>query len=196
MTLAEGLPGATRDVRVIRTADGVELYFPALRAPEVAVPLAVFGVIAAAIPAVAIIALVPAAVSSASTLLSAALLAGFALPFVAFGGIFLAVAIYMMANALHVRVSASTIDTARLVFGVVVKRRRLGRDEIVAVQPEIPARYQSLFSSLPSYQLVARDRHARRVVVAETLRGVAVMERVKALIENPAVPVIEGTPTS
>jgi hypothetical protein len=101
----------------------------------------------------------------------------------------------MLANALRVRVSAGAIDTARLVFGVVVRRRRLDRNDIVAVQPEIPSRYQSLFSSVPSYQLVARDKHARRVVVAETLRGEAVMEEVKALIENPAAPA-QGAPTS
>jgi hypothetical protein len=185
-----------RAVRITRTADAVELYFPPLRAPEVALPLAAFGVIAAAMPGIAIIALLPLAVANAGNLLGASLLGGFVVPFVAFGSFIVAVAIYMLANALHVRVSASAIDTARSVFGVVVKRRRLERREIVAVQPEIPSRYQSLFSSTPSYQLVARDSHARRVVVAETLRGEAAMEAIKALIENAAEPATEGAPTS
>jgi hypothetical protein len=183
-------------VRITRTADGVELYFPPLRAPEVALPLAAFGVIAAAMPAVAIVALLPVALASAGNILGASLLGGFVVPFVAFGSFIVAVAIYMLANALHVHVSASAIDTARTVFGVVVKRRRLDRHEIVAVQPEIPSRYQSLFSSMPSYQLVARDRHARRVVVAETLRGEEAMQEVKALIENPAGPATPGATTS
>jgi hypothetical protein len=183
-------------VRITRTADGVELYFPPLRAPEVALPLAAFGVIAAAMPAVAIVALLPVAVTSAGNLLGASLLGGFVVPFVAFGSFIVALAIYMLANALHVRVSASAIDTARIVFGVVVKRRRLDRHEIVAVQPEIPSRYQSLFSSTPSYQLVARDSHARRVVVAETLRGETAMEEIKALIENPAGAATEGARTT
>jgi hypothetical protein len=37
------------------------------------------------------------------------------------------------------------------------------------------------------YQLVARANDRTRVVVGETLQGAAEMERIKALIENPAV---------
>jgi hypothetical protein len=179
---------AERDcVQVTRTADGVELYFPPLRTPEVALPLAAFGVIAAAIPGIAIVALAERALSDAGSLLSAALIAGFVLPFFVFGALFVLLAFYMVANALLVRVSAEGIETARILFGVVIKRQRIGRSDIASLEPEIASRYQSLFSSAPIYQLVARARDRRRIVVGETLRGESAMTRVKTLLENPAL---------
>ena len=174
-------------VQVTHCPEGVELYFPPLRTPEVALPLAVFGVIAAAIPGIAIFALLPGALSDAGSLMSATLIAGFVLPFFAFGAVFVALAFYMVANALLVRVHPEGIETARILFGVVVRRRRIARSDIASLEPEMASRYQSLFSSAPIYQLVARARDRRRIVVGETLRGESAMTRVKALLENPSV---------
>jgi hypothetical protein len=177
---------AERDcVQVTRTADGVELYFPPLRDGEVALPLAVFGLIAAAIPGIAIVALAPGALSDAGSQLSAALIAGFVLPFFVFGAVFILLAFYMFANALLVHAGAEGIETARILFGVVIRRQRIGRGEIASVEPEIASRYQSLFSSAPIYQLVARAHDRRRIVVGETLRGESAMTRVKNLLERP-----------
>ena len=173
-----------RNVRVTRHDDGVELYFPPLRSIEAALPLAAFGAIAAAIPAVAIAALLPSLLANAGTLLGAVLIASFVLPFFAFGAVFVALALYMVANALHVRITASAIDTARILFGVVVRRHHVVRGELTALEPQIASRYQGLFGGPPSYHLVARTSGGRRIVVAETLRGEAAMERVKALVEN------------
>jgi hypothetical protein len=173
---------------VTHTPDGVELYFPPLRMPQVAIPLAAFGIVSAAIPGILVVALLPDAVAHATSLLAATLIAGFVLPFLVFGVIFVVIAAYMVSNALLVSIDAGGIETARLLFGVVVKRRRIARGEIESVQPEIASRYQSLFSSDPIYQLVARGKDSMRVVVGETLEGEAAMERVKALIENPNLP--------
>ena len=58
--------------------------------------------------------------------------------------------------------------------------------DIASIDSEIASRYQSLFSSDPVYQLVARDeRHHKRVIVAETLKGEALMNEVKAVIDPP-----------
>jgi hypothetical protein len=114
------------------------------------------------------------------------LIGGLVLPFTLFGVVFAAIALYMISNALVVHADATEIVTARVLLGVVVKRRRLARSEIERVEAEIASRYQSLFSSDPVYQLVARTRDRRRIVLAETLRGEAEMERVRALLENPA----------
>lgn len=170
---------------ITHTTDGVELYFPPLRMPEVALPLGVFGVVAALIPGVAIVALLPHALSDAGSLLSAALIAGFVLPFLLFGIVFVALAFYMVANAFHVRSCSEGIETARILFGVVIRRQRIARNDIASVEPEIASRYQSLFSADPVYRLVARARDARRVVVGETLKGESVMTRVKQLLESP-----------
>ena len=171
-------------VQVTHTAEGVELYFPPLRMPEVAFPLAVFGVIAAALPGVAMLGLIPG-LGDAGTLLSAALIGGFVLPFFVFGAVFVALAFYMVANALLVRIRAEGIETARILFGVVIRRRRIARSDIASLEPEIASRYQSLFSPDPVYQLVARARDRSRIVVGETLKGESAMTRVKALLENP-----------
>jgi hypothetical protein len=178
---------ANRSVQIHRSGEIVELYFPPLRSPEAALPLAAFGAIAAALPMVTIAAVLPAIRADAGNLLGAVLIGGFVVPFVAFGALFVALAIYMLVNALHVRADASTIETARLIFGVIVKRQRIDRAQIAAIEPQIASRYQSLFGAAPSYHLIARTTDSKRVVVAETLRGEATMERVKALIENPAI---------
>jgi hypothetical protein len=184
--------GESREVRedparlIAREGDAVELNFPPLRSMAVALPLALFGGLAAAVPGVAVAALLPTLIANAGNLLAAVLIASFVLPFVVFGALLVVVAIYMLANALHVRADASAIETTRLVFGAIVRRRRVARADIVSIEPQIPTRYQSLFAGAPSYHLYARTGDGRRIVVAETLAGEAAMERIKGLIENPA----------
>ncbi len=163
----------------------VELYFPPLRSSAAALPLALFGAIAAGVPGAVIASLLPSLVANAGSLLATVLIASFVLPFVVFGAILVVIAIYMLANALHVRADASGIETTRLVFGAIVRRRRVARSDIQSIEPQLPARYQSLFGTGAAYHLYARTADGRRVVVAETIRGEEAMERVKALIENP-----------
>ena len=183
---ALSLPAKT--VRVTRTPGGIELFFPPLRMPEVALPLALFGVIATTLPAFTIAALLPS-LAGATGLVSGVLLAAFVLPIGIFGAAFVLLALYMLTNALRVRADSEVVETARFLFGIVVRRRRIARSNIASLEAEIASRYQSLFSSEPVYQLVARDAaRSRRIVVAETLTGNAIMEQVKALIDNPATP--------
>lgn len=172
-------------VRIVRDGGAVELYFPPLRSFAVAIPLAIFGAIAAVVPGVVIVALLPMLIANAGSLLGAVLISSFVLPFVVFGAVLVVVAIYMLANALHVRVDAEGIATTRLIFGAIVRRRRIARGDVAAVEPQIPARYQSLFKGLPSYHLYARTVDGRRAVVAESLHGEEAMERVRTIIENP-----------
>ena len=175
-----------RTVRVTHTPQGVELFFPPMRMPEVAAPLALFGIIATAVPAITVAALLPS-LGVASGLLSAVLVAAFVLPFGIFGMAFVILALYMVANALRVRIEGETIDTVRLLFGCVVRRHHVVRNDVGSLEPKIASRYQSLFSADPVYRLVAIDTLLnKRVVVAETLEGEAQMQQVKALIENPA----------
>jgi hypothetical protein len=153
--------------------------------PEVALPLALFGVIATTLPALAIGRLLPS-LEVPSGLLSAILMASFVLPFGLFGAAFVLLAFYMLSNALIVRVDADAIVTERVLFGIVARRRTILRSDITSIDAEIASRYQSLFSSDPVYQLVARDeRRHKRVIVAETLKGEALMNEVKAAIDPP-----------
>ena len=164
---------------------GIELYFPPGRMPDVALALGIFGVIAAALPAIGIAALLPAALAGAGGLLGAVLLASFVVPFALFGVACVLVAAYTVCSALLVRVDAQGVATWRMLFGFTVRRRDVRRQELASIEPHIPARHQSIFGSAPIYELVALNRsRTKRLVVAESLRGEAVMNEVKTLIEE------------
>ncbi len=175
-------------VRITPTAYGIELYFPPLRTPAVAGATAAFGVLCIVPSLIATAAFIPADRSDASGILSFVLLVAFSLPFLAFGAVFVAMAAYMLANSLTVKVSASAISTTRYVFGFGLSHREIKRAEIAAIEPEISAKYQSLFDPEPCYRLIARTHTsspaspARRVVVAESLKGEPAMQQVKGVI--------------
>lgn len=174
-------PGA---VRISRSGEGVELYFPPLRAAGVALALGAFGAVSSALSALAMLGLVPADASDAHGLLVVALVGAFVAPFMAFGLIFVALAIYMLANSLTVTVGRARITAVRRVFGLSFYRRTIACDEIAAIEPRIAARYQNLFSAEPRYQLIARGQTASRFVIAEDLRGEASMTHVRNLIAD------------
>lgn len=178
-----------RTVRVQRTAGGIELYFPPWRMPQVALALAAFGAIACALALVGTAVMLSSAMASTAGVLVAVMMVGFVAPLGAFGVIFLVLAVYMLANALLVRVEPGGIATSRSLFGLVVSRKRLPREAFGELEPEIASRHQNVFSAEPVYQLVARDTSQRsRVVVAESLQGAALMDEVKALIESVIEP--------
>ena len=172
-----------RDVALTRTADGVELYFPPLRAPGTALGLAVFGALCIAMPLAGLAALAPQAGRSAS-FLALALLGGFVVPFVLCGIAFIALGAYQAASSLRVRVGRDAILTQRRLPGLTIARRHAAVTDIIAIEPQIPARFQSPFGAEPRYRLVARlSGKTTLLVVAEGLAGEAAMREVKALIE-------------
>ena len=175
-------------VRIAPTAYGIELYFPPLRTPAVAGATAAFGVLCIVPSLIATAAFIPADRSDASGILSFVLLVAFSLSFLAFGAVFVAMAAYILANSLTVKVSASAISTTRRVLSFGLSHRELKRAEIAAIEPEISAKYQSLFAVEPRYRLVARaytrgsGRATPRLIVAEGLVGERAMEQVRSLI--------------
>jgi hypothetical protein len=184
-TLAPLAPTAAT-FRVIRTQEGTELYFPKLRMPEVSLALGAFGVIGTALTGLTLLALLPSALATPAGLLTSVLLASFVAPFMLLGLASIFTAIYMVSNTLHVRVTTGSIQTERIIFGAIVKRARVERSAVTAIEPEIASRYQNIFSSTPVYQLIATSAGGGRIVVAETLKGDAVMHYVQRLIENPS----------
>ncbi len=175
-------------MRLTRTAQGIDLYFPPLRSAGASIGLGAFGVICTALPTVAGAALVSALGFDTHGLLVIALLAGFIVPFFAFGLVFIALAVYQLANSLHVRVERAGIATARRAFGLTFGRRIIAGANIAAVVPRIPSRFQSPFAAEASYRLIALNRAPGKagMVVAESLAGEALMERVRILIEDAA----------
>lgn len=167
-----------------RTASGVVLHFGVLRAPGVALSLALFALICGLLPAVGLSAMLPLNPASASAMLSLALIGGFAAPFILAAVIFLLTAVYLAANSLHVDVDRQGIYTERRVLGRLTKVSRLARADIQAIEPRIGARYQNVFSGVPRYALVAKHRTSGNadVVVAEDIAGQALMQETQKLI--------------
>jgi hypothetical protein len=117
-------------------------------------------------------------------MLSLALIGGLAAPFMLASAVFAGMAVYLLANSLHVEIDADGIRTQRRLFGRLVQQRAIARADIADVEPRIGARYQNVFSSTPRYALIARHRSERRndVVIAEDLAGQALMAEVRTLI--------------
>jgi hypothetical protein len=170
--------------RASRTADGIVLEFPVLRAPAAAMCLGAFSAICGLMPAIGLSALLSAESASASMTLSLALIGGFAAPFILASVVFLVLAIYLRANSLRVEINADGIRTERRVFGRITRSRGIARGDVAEIEPRIGARYQNVFSSTPRYALIAKHRTERLndVVVAEDLAGQALMVNVRSLI--------------
>ena len=176
--------GGFRAWRTPGTAAGVVLDFPVLRAPGAALGLIAFALLCGLMPALGLSALLPLASANASAMISLALIGGFAAPFILASVVFLILAIYQLANSLHVEVSTKRIRTERRVFARLTKVCEIARADIVEVEPRISARYQNMFSATPRYALVAKHRNdpGKDVVVAEDLSGPALMSEVRRFI--------------
>lgn len=170
--------------RAHHTADGITLEFPVLRAPGAALGLGAFALLCGLMPAIGLSALLPLESGNAAAMMSLALIGGLAAPFILASGVFVVLAVYLMANSLRVEISADGIRTERRVFGRLVKSSGISRQDIVDIEPQIGARYQNVFSAMPRYGLTARHRMGRGgdIVVAENLAGRQRMIEVRTLI--------------
>jgi len=189
-------------VRLARLPDGIELYFPPLRAPRAALLLALFGV-ACLIPGVfAAVAVAPLSASGAAGMLAIWLMASFIVPFIVFGVLFLALAAYRLANSLTVIVTSTHVLTVRRLLGIAVRERHVAPADICALEAIPTRRYRWLRDRLALYDLVVRTRAGAgrsaqaalgtgqsrqpEVTVAESLQGEELMETVRAEIATAA----------
>lgn len=197
------LPGNV--VRLTRSLQGMELYFPPLRDPVAAAMLALFG-ISCFIPGFfAAVAVAPLAKSGPAGMLSLVLMSIFILPFIAFGVLFVVLAVYQVANSLTVRVTEAEIRSQRRVFGMMLRDQRVASANIAAIDAVAVLRHRKPREDVSYYSLVVKPRSGagltmpeahrtgrivqfrnRKVTVAESLRGEALMEEVKAEIVRTA----------
>jgi hypothetical protein len=171
-------------VRVTQRPQEVELYFPPLRNLEAAAGFGAFGALSVALPVAAAAGVHLTDTPGVHSWLAMILVAGFALPIMVFGFVFLALGAYLPANSLTVRAGADRVATTRRVFGWVIARRALPCSEITALEPQVPRQFQSQFGAEARYRLVARSRdpNGPALVVAESLPGRAAMREVAELI--------------
>jgi hypothetical protein len=172
--------------RVRRTLDGVELLFPVLRAPGVALTTGVFGLVSAFLPALSLAALLPLQSADGMAMVSLALLGGMAAPFLLASVVFTVLAIYMLSNSLTVTVTPAGVHAIRRVFGRAVQLREIAQDDVAQLESQISARYQNVFGAIPRYRLVAQHRDGRSndVVIAEDLIGAEIRDEVQKLVES------------
>lgn len=171
---------------ISRSARGIELGFPVLRASGAAISLLVFAVLCGVMPAVGLSALLSLDSGGAAAAVSLALIGGLAAPFIVASVVFLVLAIYLQVNALHVTIDQNGIRSERRIFGRVIARHEMARGDIADIEPRIGARYQNLFSSLPRYALIAKHHAVRSkdMVIAEDLAGQQQMIDLRAVIED------------
>ena len=171
-------------VRIRRLPDELELYFPPLRNVGAAAGFGLFGALSVALPVAAIAGAGLTSTPGVQSWLAVILVAGFALPVMVLGFMFLALSVYLPANSLMVRAGTDRILTTRRVFGMVVSVRAVPCAEIAVLQPQRPRQFQSQFSAETRYRLIARNRDPKRagLVVAESLVGRAALEQVAEII--------------
>lgn len=175
-------------IRVSSRPNGIELYFPPLRTPMIAAALGLFGVVCIVLPLLAVFSLLAAGGSAAHGLLALVLTSSFVAPFPVFGAVFIALAVYLVANSLTVSISPAVIRSERRIFGISLRRREIKCADIAAIEGRTAAKYQTLFGAGTQFRLIARHvTHSRYdVVVAENLAGETMMEQVHGLIAGHA----------
>jgi hypothetical protein len=171
-------------VRVTQRPQELELYFPPLRNVGAAAGFGAFGALSVAFPVAAAAGVHLTDTPGVHSWLAMILVAGFALPIMVFGFVFLVLGAYLPANSLTVLAGADRVATTRRVFGCVIARRALPCAAIAALEPQRPRQFQSQFSAEARYRLIARssDPKSPPMVVAESLPGRAAMREVAQLI--------------
>ena len=168
-------------VRMTQRGPVIELYFPPLRAAGSSFLLALFGAACCVIGGAAISGLVHSSTTFAANLLALAFAGVFALPLVGLGLWFIVIAVWTAANSVSVEVSTAGLHTERRWLGYAFARRSLARDEIMALDVKLAAKYIGAFGAARYYRLIACGRD-RPLLIADSLRGVEAAERMRNII--------------
>jgi hypothetical protein len=179
-------------VRVSYTARGVRLHFPASRRWRLALRLGGIGMVLFLPSLYAAIAFAPASKSDAGAMLALALTAAVVYPVLAFGALFVLVALHAAASTLTVDVDANSISAARHCFGLPCSGRTLPVAQIAELKAE-PAVAPRGLGGRGYYRLVAvpgqssaGKKPAARLTVADGIPDETLLEALKALIARYA----------
>lgn len=169
-------------VHVAPHADGIELYFPPLRAAAAAAMLALFG-LACSLIGLASMGGLAGSGSEAASLLALAFAGIFALPLFLLGQLFIAIALWSAFNSLRVDVSAQGIRTERRWLGYPLVRRALAGEEIGTIESRFAAKYLGILGRGRPYRLLANGPgQSPPLLIADHLRGPAVTETLRQLV--------------
>jgi hypothetical protein len=183
-------------LRVTPHAAGITLTFPPLRAAGSALMLAAFGAACIIIAAAAVAGL--ASAGGSSSLLALAFAGVLALPLAGLGLVFVAIALWTAANSLRVDISESGLNTQRRCFGIPLSQRRISRDQLVAIDARLAAKYVGVFGAVRYYCLFARTPH-HAALIADSLKGPLMAQEIRNLIimhlGMPERPIAGNEPT-
>jgi hypothetical protein len=172
-------------VRVTDTPGRLLLHFPVLRGWHSALRLAGVGATMLLLALYAAIAYSPAAKPDAATLLTLALTAAVVYPVIAFGVVFVLVAVFAVAKSLTVEVDATSIRCVRRVMGFPYRDRSLPAADVTALEAEISVTPRGLGGGT-RYGLVAVAAGGRRLIVAEGIPDETMCGSLKRLIAEHA----------
>jgi hypothetical protein len=176
-------PKSVGAIRITPLASGSELYFPPLRAAGSALMLALFGLACSMIGLAAVAGLARSGDTAAASMLALAFAGVFALPLLALGQVFIAIAVWTAANSLRVEVGSAGLRMVRNVFGYPVVRRGIAGADITAIESRLAARYVGAFGGTRYYRLFARVRNfPRPLLIADSLHGPAMTEEIRQLV--------------
>ena len=196
-----GTPRAIGPICVTQRGPAIELHFPPLRSAVPALMLALFGAACGVIGGAAISGVLRSGGSESASLLALAFAGVFALPLTAVGLLFIGIAIWTAASSFTVEVSPDGLRLERRCCGFTIAREVMPREDIMAIDVRLAAKYIGVFSATRYYRLIARNRgsagltlhevsrsgrmtefHNRGLLIADSLQGSDMTEEVKRMI--------------
>ncbi len=172
-------------VQVRETGAGVELYYPYLRNPGMALTLLVTG---------------GGFVGFAWLFHAAAGKAGppafFLGLFVVFGALLLVGGLYILGNSLRVTAGTKGLSTVREIFGMRFARH-VAMDEITRIEKSIGMQSKQGTRTTAYYRIRVHTRDGRKITVGSGIPGAsrveAIIERIQKALDLPAAAVTEST---
>jgi hypothetical protein len=93
-----------------------------------------------------------------------------------------ALTLYMLGNALEVRVTPEEVVSRRRIFGIPLPARRLAAGEIRALETEVPMRSGPATKQTKYRDLVAKGPGRQKVVLADGIRDPVLLDRLRRTI--------------
>jgi hypothetical protein len=93
-----------------------------------------------------------------------------------------ALTLYMLGNALEVRVTPEAVVSRRRIFGIPLPARRLAAGEIRALETEVPMRSGPATKQTKYRDLVAKGPGRQKVVLADGIRDPVLLDRLRRTI--------------
>ena len=155
-------------VKIIKTTNGLQFYYPWYRHAKMAIMLMIFGAVFAAIGHYI-------GKEDGSFI--------FPVVFGGFGILMACMGLYVIGNTLTTTVNREGIQTIRNIYGFRFQRKLL-KDEIVGLEREINSQMQGGSNYQVFYSIIAHSKDKRKITIADTLEGSRLADFVEQRIRS------------